>query len=237
MHQDRRRVAVLSLTAVGAAFAVLLLAGPAAAHVTISPETATQGGDATLSFQVPNEMDNAVTTKVQVFFPPAQPLASVAIKPHLGWSYQVTTRKLSTPISSDDGSVSEVVSQVTWKADSRQTAIQPGEFDSFDISVGPLPKASTMEFKALQTYSNGQIVRWIDPTTPGTDEPPHPAPTLTLLPAGQDTSSATTDMPPMSSTSSSNGSGRATTALVLSVVALVVAVAAVAIGLLRRSRS
>jgi uncharacterized protein YcnI len=205
--------------------------------VTISPETATQGGDATLSFQVPNEMDNAVTTKVQVFFPSAQPLASVAIKPHPGWSYQVTTRKLSTPISSDDGSVSQVVSRVTWRADSRQSAIQPGEFDSFDISVGPLPKSSTMVFKTLQTYSNGQIVRWIDPTTSGAGEPQHPAPTLTLVPEGQGTTSATTDMPPMTSMTSSDDNGRVTTALVLSLVALLVAVAAGAIGLRRRSRS
>jgi hypothetical protein len=35
-------------------------------------------------------------------------------------------------------------------------------------------------FKAVQTYDNGDVVRWIDTSTPGGAEPDHPAPTVTL---------------------------------------------------------
>jgi hypothetical protein len=36
----------------------------------------------------------------------------------------------------------------------------------------------------LQTYSNGEIVRWIDPNAPGSAEPEHPMAVLTLVPGG-----------------------------------------------------
>src|SRR4051812_36870977 len=41
--------------AVGAAATVLLVAGPAAAHVTVNPSDATQGGYTKVAFRVPNE--------------------------------------------------------------------------------------------------------------------------------------------------------------------------------------
>ena len=44
--------------------------------------------------------------------------------------------------------------------------------------MGPLPKnKDSMTFKALQTYDNGEVVRWIDIAS-GSEEPEHPAPTL-----------------------------------------------------------
>jgi uncharacterized protein YcnI len=217
----------------GAALPVLLLAGAASAHVTVNAVGATQGGYTKLTFRVPNETDNTDTTKLQVFFPQSQPLASVSIQPHPGWSFRVKTTKLSQPISSDDGQITQAVSEVVWTADSKASAIHPGEFDEFNVSAGPLPKAPTMVFKALQTYSDGTIVRWIDPSTPGGEEPEHPAPTLELAAATTDPAQdgATT------SSSSDSGSGKATTALVLSIVALVVAAGGAAAGLLRRSRS
>jgi hypothetical protein len=127
--------------------------------------------------------------------------------------------------------VTRAVAEIIWTADSPAAAIKPGEFDEFNVSAGPLPTTPTMEFKALQTYSNGDIVRWIDPSTPGQAEPEHPAPVLTLAPAG----AATSD--PTPATSASSGDGRANTALLLSILALVVAAGAGAASFLRRSRS
>jgi MYXO-CTERM domain-containing protein len=226
----------LPLALAGAALPVVLIAGAAAAHVTVNADGATQGGYTKLTFRVPNETDNTDTTKLQVFFPKSQPLASVSVQPTPGWSYQVKTEKLANPIQSDDGAVTEAVSEVVWTAASKSTAIKPGEFNEFNVSAGPLPEAPTMEFKALQTYSDGTIVRWIDPTTPGGPEPEHPAPTLTLLPAS-DTEGTSTDTTTTTSTDSSDSNGRANTALVISILALLVAAGLGAAGFLRRSRS
>jgi uncharacterized protein YcnI len=228
-----RLSARVALIVTVAAVPVLLVAGAAAAHVSVSADDATQGGYAKVTFRVPNESDDADTTKVAVYFPQSQPLAEVSVQAQPGWSYQVRTTKLAQPITSDDGQVTEAVSQVVWTADSKATAIKPGEFDEFDVSAGPLPKSPTMVFKALQTYSDGTVVRWIDETPAGGPEPEHPAPTLTLAATGSGGGAGIDS----GATTSSGGSGRATTALVLSIAALVVASGAGASSFLRRSRS
>ena len=146
---------------------VVLVAAPGWAHVRIDPGTATQGEYTALSFRVPTESDSASTTKVQVFLPEDHPIASVSVKPHPGWHVQVVTTKLATPLTTDDGQVTEAVSRITWTPDSPTDAIKPGEYDEFDISVGPLPEVSSLTFKALQTYSDGTVVRWIDPPAAG----------------------------------------------------------------------
>ena len=47
--------------------------------------------------------------------------------------------------------------------------------------VQRLPTDSTaVVFKALQSYSDGSIVRWIDPVVAGQAAPDHPTPILTL---------------------------------------------------------
>jgi uncharacterized protein YcnI len=219
------RVALQTLAAL-AAVCLALVAAPGWAHVSVNPGTATQGGYTALTFRVPNETDDTSTTKVEVFLPEDHPIASVSVKPHPGWQAKVETHELATPLSTDDGEVTEGVSSITWTPDSDKDAIQPGQYDEFDISVGPLPEVSSLTFKALQTYSDGTVVRWIDPPAPeGQPEPEHPAPTLTLLPASDDESANAGD---------DDGDGTATTARVLSIVAVLLGGGALATSLLRR---
>ena len=180
---------LLVILAAGAA--LVLPATSALAHVTVNPREASAGSYAKLAFRVPNERDGVNTTALEVDFPTDHPLASVSVRPHPGWTYTVETAKLTTPVSSDDGSISEAVSKITWTGG----AIKPGEFDEFEISVGPLPDdADSLTFKALQTYSDGQVVRWIEAAQPGAEAPDHPAPVLTLtkVPATPAATTATT---------------------------------------------
>jgi uncharacterized protein YcnI len=176
-------------TVLGAATAAALAlwAAPASAHVTVNPKEATQGGFAKLTFRVPNEKDAGDTTKVEVALPMDTPLGSVSYKPTAGWTTVVSKSKLDKPIKTDDGTVTEAISRVTWTADSG-SGIKPGQFQEFDLSVGPLPTTKAMKFKALQTYSDGEIVRWIDEAEDGA----HPAPTLTLTKAATATGASTT---------------------------------------------
>ncbi|GGN05860.1 uncharacterized protein YcnI [Actinoplanes campanulatus] len=170
-----------TVTAVAAAF-VLGLAGPAAAHVTVNPSTATQGGYAKVSFRVPNESDTASTTKLEVNLPVDSPVGSVSVKPVPGWTAVAEKSKLATPLKVHDHEISEAVTKITWTAASG-SEIKPGTFQEFDVSLGPLPETEQMVFKALQYYSDGAVVRWIDePTTDGT-EPESPAPVLKLTAA------------------------------------------------------
>ncbi|KQC40269.1 YcnI family protein [Frankia sp. ACN1ag] len=182
------RAGVLGVVA-GAA--VLAMTVPASAHVTLQPSTASAGSYATLSFKVPTEEDNASTTGIDVQFPVDTPLASVSVQPKAGWTYKVAKAAPAKPLSTDDGQVSEVVTRITWSAQGSQ-GIKPGEFDTFTVSAGPLPdKAGQLTFKTLQTYSNGDVVRWVDVAQPGAGEPEKPAPSLTVTAAGADAGSST----------------------------------------------
>jgi uncharacterized protein YcnI len=214
--------------------ALVALGGPALAHVTVNPDTAPAAGYAKLTFRVPTEQDNASTTKVQVFFPAAEPFGEVLVMPQPGWRYKVIDKKLTTPITTDDGQVSQAVSQITWTATSKASAIQPGQFNEFNVSLGPLPDSGTVAFKALQTYSNGDVVRWIQPSVAGQVEPDHPAPTVTIVPADGTTTdtSATTDATSSVGNDGDNNSNG--WALSLSVLALAVAGIGAGLGLRKK---
>jgi uncharacterized protein YcnI len=167
--------------------AVLLLAGPAFAHVTVQPEVAQKGSYTKVVFRVPNERDNASTTKLDVHFPADHPIASVETQPVPGWTAKVVTSKLAKPLTTDDGKVTEAVTEIVWTGGK----VAPGSFQEFPVSLGPLPSdTDKLTFKALQTYSGGEVVRWIQVPRAGQDEPENPAPTLTLTKAAPDAAPA-----------------------------------------------
>lgn len=171
-----RRLAVPAALAAGG---VLLVAGPASAHVTVQPGQAAAGSaDQVFAFRVPNESDTASTVKVDVFFPSDHPIASALVGTVPGWSSEVRTTKLAQPIQTDDGQVTEAVSEIVWTGGK----IAPGQYQDFTVDFGQLPKdAKQLVFKTLQTYSDGTVTRWIDPpAASGGTEPQRPAPTLDL---------------------------------------------------------
>ena len=145
----------------GAAALVVACALPAAAHVTVNPKEATVGGYARLTFRVPNEKPDASTVKLEVALPEEAAFASVSVKPVAGWTVTTEKRKLIKSIKSHDSEITEAVSKIVWTADAA-SAISPGQFQEFDVSAGPVPEVSQVIFKALQTYSDGDIVRWIE---------------------------------------------------------------------------
>ncbi|MGW4514899.1 YcnI family protein [Streptomyces sp. NPDC004393] len=182
----RRAGTVAALTAGG----VLAAAGAAFAHVTVHPESYAKGAtDGVLTFRVPNEEDTAATTKVQVFLPTDHPVLGVLVTPEDGWTAQVTTTKLKTPVKTDDGNITDAVSQITWTGG----RIRHGQYQDFHVAFGQLPDdTDQLTFKSLQTYSDGNVVRWIEETPKGGDEPENPAPVLALTAKGTAEGSAST---------------------------------------------
>jgi uncharacterized protein len=219
------------------AFAAVLtaagLAAPAAAqaHVTVQPKTATAGAFTRLDVRVPNERDDASTMKVELQMPPG--FANASYEPVAGWKTTVTKKKLAEPIKTDDGEITEGVDTITWTADGEQDAIPPGAFRDFGISVQIPGKAGdTLTFKALQTYSGGEVVRWIGAV--GSD---NPAPTVSVgaAPAtdAAATPAATVAATPAASEDDGGGNGLAIVALIVGALGLVAGVAALFSG--RRS--
>ena len=137
----------------------------ASAHVEASSSDAVRGGVALVSFQVPNESTTgAATTALTVDLTHVSAVRTEA-KP--GWTANL-----------DRDSGSGAVRSVTWTA-APNGGIAVDEFGVFRISV-KLPDADTVSFPATQTYADGAVVKWDQPSAPGQAEPEHPAPTLVL---------------------------------------------------------
>ena len=225
------RLKPLAAVAVVAA-ATLTLATPAFAHVTTDPASAPKGGEITLGFRVPNEEADADTTQFEIDIPTDHPLLGIDTEPTPGWTIKTTEAALNPPVATDDGPVSQAVNQIIWAAQPG-AGIPPGQFQEFRILVQALPSdTNQVVFKALQTYSDGTIVRWIDPVVAGQDEPDHPTPILTLTsppPATGATGGATVDVSRLAKASAVN---RAQTigiiGLVVGALGLIVAVTALA---------
>ncbi len=176
---------------------VLLGAGVASAHVTVAAPGVTVGAsDAAITFRVPDESASASTVGFKVQLPTAHPIAGVLVAPLPGWTAKIITMKLAAPIKTDDGEITEVVSEVDWTADANSD-IKPGFFGEFTIIGGKLPDGeSTLTFKAVQTYSDKSVVAWIEVAAPGSaTEPEHPAPVLKLAAAAPDTPAGTSSAP------------------------------------------
>lgn len=169
--------------AAGLSAALLLsTAAAASAHVRVIPESTAAGGYAVLNFRVPNEQEQAGTTKVTITLPQDQPFTSVSARPLPGWAITTTSAKLPKPITHDGATLTEAVRTVTWTAD-KSSAIAPHQFQVFSLSVGTLPdEGKTVLLPADQTYSNGQVVRWNQPSSGGS-EPEHPAPEFVVTAA------------------------------------------------------
>lgn len=176
MKRTRVRLAL----PVAAALTTFAISTSAWAHVTVTATDATPGAsDVEITFRVPNELPSARVVRVDVTFPVDTPIADVLIQPVAGWAFTEKTSKLATPVVTDDGNVTEAVSEVDWRATG--SGITPGEFEAFTVIAGQLPEAKSLTFKAIQTYSNGTTVSWIEVPAPGdTAEPEHPAPVLVL---------------------------------------------------------
>jgi uncharacterized protein YcnI len=172
---------VLRAAAITAASALVLVgaANSASAHVTVSSPDAKPGGYAKLVFRVPSESDTASTTKLVVTLPKDHPFASVGAQVKDGWKVVKTTEKLPAAVKVGDVTLTKAITTVTWTA--AAGGVPPNDFDEFALSVGRIPEGvDSLSFPAVQTYSDGEVVKWEQLAKDGADKPEHPAPTLML---------------------------------------------------------
>lgn len=232
-----------ALTRAGAAIiatAALVLAVPLAAdaHVRVDPKQAVAGADDTLlTFTVPTESGSASTTKVVIDLPTATPFGDVAYQPVPGWTARVVTGALPKPAKIDGTTVTKAPTSVVWTADAG-TRLTGGQFQDFVLSVGPMPDTGRLVFPTTQTYSDGTVTRWTEPTPDSGEEPEHPAPVLYVNDAPPPTERLTSTavglsaQAPASAADATLGIVLGAAGLVLGLLALVVALLAV----LRRPR-
>jgi len=216
-----RAARALGLAASGALALLVLGALPAAAHVTVSPSVIAQGtDDVILTFRVPNE----------------SPTPIVLLNPEAGsgWQVRVVMAALPKPVTTDDGTFTSTVSEIDWTGGT----IPVGQFGQFNVLAQGIPTGtSQLVFKAIQSYSDGTVVSWIQVPTRAVPNPEHPAPTITLTaPGPQGAATPTTTAPAAAAggsatvTASSGNDWQSVAALILAAFAAVLAVLAVWLG-------
>ncbi len=174
------------LIGIGAVVAgVTVMTAPAAvAHVTLQPGSLPKGAnDVLVSFAAPNESTTgAATIALEVDLPVDHPLLGVHALAQPGWNVTVQHTTLAKPVETDDGTITSAVSRVVWTATG--SGFGPDQFGLFTLLVGTLPRHTrSLTFKALQTSSDGTVIRWIEPIVKGAAEPEHPTPILKLTKA------------------------------------------------------
>ncbi len=160
--------------------AALLVPAAAEAHISVHPNTVPAGAFATLDVRVPGEQEGAHVTKLDLLLPSG--FTSVDYQNVPGWNVSEVQKKLTKPIQTDDGPVNQEVSQIIWTWTGPLGRVDNGQFIDFPLSVAIPGDAAgkTLKFKAVQSYSNGQIVRWIEPSL----NDPNPAPTINVTAKG-----------------------------------------------------
>jgi uncharacterized protein YcnI len=169
-----KKVAVV--VAVGA----LLAPAAAQAHISLHPNTIPAGAFATVDVRVPGEQEGAHVTKVDVLLPAG--FAGVDYENVAGWSAKLIESKLVTPITEDGETIDTQVSQIVWTWNGPLGKVDNGQFINFPLSVAIPGNAAgkALEFRTVQTYSNGQVVHWIEPQL--TAE--HPSPRINVTAKG-----------------------------------------------------
>lgn len=163
-----------SLAAVAAGLA--LWPAAASAHISMHPNAIPQGAFATMNVRVPNEEDSASISSVRIKLPDG--VLSAQGQPPAGWRFQAKTRKLDTPVKTDDGTISTEVTEVDFTGGDTP----PGQFVNLPLTLS-LPDSAkaggVVSFPAVQSYSNRDVVRWIGPA-----EDEHPSPTIDVTQPG-----------------------------------------------------
>jgi LPXTG-motif cell wall-anchored protein len=153
----RRFVVAVSAGVVAAG----LISGPALAHVEVEADKTQAGAkNVTLTFTGEAESGSAGIRSERVVLPAGIAPADVRlVKAPKGWKFT----------SAADGFT--VAGQ----------ALKVGEDAVFAVRLAQLPTdATTLSFKTLETYGDGEISRWIELPQEGQAEPDHPAPTIKL---------------------------------------------------------
>jgi uncharacterized protein YcnI len=220
--------------------ALIAMAVPAAAvaHVTLQPGEWEPGAFATVVVRVPNERDDAETTTVTVQFPETIPEAR--FKPHPTCEREVQREELAEPIED----LTERIVSVTWTCD---PAIPADGFDEFGISLRVPEDAQPGEeilFPAVQTYSSGEEVGWVDPDP----EADTPAPRLVVVEPEEEEAAAApatttteavdeTTAAPAVGTDDDDDDSLATVAIIFGIAGLVAGLAALGVALFRKPSS
>ena len=211
--------------------AAVVLPTAAVAHVTLQPGEWEPGAFAAMAVRVPNERDDAETTEVSVQFPENVP--SARFQEHPFCEREVQREELAEPIED----LTERIVSVTWTCD---PPIASDGFDEFGLSFQVPEDAAVGDeilFPAVQTYSGGEVVEWVDPDPEGES----PAPRVTVIAPEEEAEAAPTTTeeaaPASAASSDDDDDSMSGLAIGLGIAGLAAGLIALGVALFRKPRT
>ena len=134
----------LILSSFGGITAAMLLVVPAFAHVVVRPATVGIGAYQEFTMSVPTEKDSA-TVGLRLMIPAVLKSVSPNVKP--GWTIDIK--------KTGDGE-DAAVTEIDWTSGN----IPSGQRDDFLFQAQTPATETTLQWKAIQTYSDGSSVEW-----------------------------------------------------------------------------
>jgi uncharacterized protein YcnI len=226
------RARLFTLPAV-AAGAVVLMAGPAAAHIEPTEESIPAGAFGDVTLVVPHGCEESPTRQLAIEIP--EGVLNVTPQVHPGWTVDAPTEQLATPVTGEEGDeITERVTQVTFTAQPGNE-LPPHLRDTFTIGFrAPDTPGETLFFKTVQTCVEGETA-WIEEFSGEGEEPEHPSPAMEITEAAGDEESveapsedaAPDDAAAASDTEDDDEDDDDSSAMTIAVAALAVAVLAI----------
>ena len=166
MRTALRRTARFGATGLLAGGALILAAGPASAHVGVTPSVTAAGAYSVLTFSVPHGCDESPTTKVSIQIPEQFTAVTPTVNPN--WTVQKVMKKLTQPITDSHGNkITERVGEVVYTA---KVPLPDGYRDKFELNAKLPDKAGEkLVFPTVQTCQKGETA-WVEVAKDGKSE-------------------------------------------------------------------
>lgn len=195
-------------------------AATAAAHIQVSPTLAAPNDAVKFTVLVPGEKAAAETTRVELKVPAG--VLPYSYADPAGWQRRLVKAKNNS------------IARIVWTG-----RLAPDGFAEFSILAATPPKPGLLRWKALQFYSDGEVVRWI-----GAPSSENPAPTTEIAAdaplqnAGGEGAGGGTEQESVATGESEEASSSGDDGLARGLAIAALALAVVALGLAwRRGRS
>ncbi len=165
------------LTVTGVMAAMMLMASPAWAHVTVTPGEVSASGYSKLDFSVPHGCEDEATNSVAIQIPAGVVSLTPQVVP--GWEIEMEEGPLAEPVELHGEMVTEGVTKVTWTGG----PLASNHLEVFGLSVRiEGTPGDTLYFPTVQTCDNGEAA-WIEIPSEEGEELDMPAPAVTLTEA------------------------------------------------------
>ena len=200
---------------------VVALPAVAGAHVEIASDSKL-GGDGTITgtLTIPNECVKSDTTSLDLNFPKTPALTKVDVTTVANWTTATTTDPTT-----------QAVTKIAFTG-----SLAGSDQVKFPLTFSGVPAGTeSVSFTALQNCSNGDVIRWVQPTPAGGAEPEFPAPMLAVAQTSTKTPEASTETK-VPVTTTKRKSDDSLTGVVIGVVAASLVLIGAGVVMFRRSK-